>query len=149
MGFGRPGWWWWWGTITISGPLRDFRYTKHMPPPPLPLCSCLHIFPNPFCPLPSGASRMTDMENKPSEELHKGQSQAAEPQLKRSLGARHLQMLAIASSIGTGLFIGSGKALSTGGPFSLVFSFAWLGLVLATMMRKCPLLISPQLLFRA
>jgi len=49
-------------------------------------------------------------------------------------------MLAIASSIGTGLFIGSGKALSTGGPFSLVFSFAWLGLVLTTMMRKCPLL---------
>jgi len=47
-------------------------------------------------------------------------------------------MLAIASSIGTGLFIGSGKALSTGGPFSLVFSFAWLGLVLTTMMRKCP-----------
>ena len=47
-------------------------------------------------------------------------------------------MLAIASSIGTGLFIGSGKALSTGGPFSLVFSFAWLGLVLTTMMRKYP-----------
>lgn len=57
------------------------------------------------------------------------------PQLKRSLGARHLQMLAIASSIGTGLFIGSGKALRTGGPFSLVFSFTWLGAVLTTMMR--------------
>jgi len=106
------------------------------PPPPSPIVF-LHIFPNPFYPLPSGASRMTDMENKPSGELHKEQSQAAEPQLKRSLGARHLQMLAIASSIGTGLFIGSGKALSTGGPFSLVFSFAWLGLVLTTMMRKC------------
>ena len=101
---------------------------------------------NPFSPLPSGTSRMTDMENKPSEELHKGQSQAAEPQLKRSLGARHLQMLAIASSIGTGLFIGSGKALSTGGPFSLVFSFAWLGLVLTTMMRKCVQFSAPNCL---
>ena len=81
---------------------------------------------------------MADLENKPSGELYKEQSQGPEPHLKRALGARHLQMLAIASSIGTGLFIGSGKALSTGGPFSLVFSFAWLGLVLTTMMRKCP-----------
>jgi yeast amino acid transporter len=62
----------------------------------------------------------------------------ARPQLRRSLGARHLQMLAIASSIGTGLFIGSGKALRTGGPFSLVFSFMWLGLVLTSMMRMLP-----------
>ncbi|RPB01195.1 hypothetical protein L873DRAFT_1677700 [Choiromyces venosus 120613-1] len=74
-------------------------------------------------------------ENKPGGQLSEEQSQSREPQLKRALGARHLQMLAIASSIGTGLFIGSGKALSTGGPFSLVFSFAWLGLVLTTMMQ--------------
>jgi amino acid transporter len=75
-------------------------------------------------------------ENKPGRQLGEERSRSTEPQLKRALGARHLQMLAIASSIGTGLFIGSGKALSTGGPFSLVFSFAWLGLVLTTMMRE-------------
>lgn len=57
------------------------------------------------------------------------------PQLKRSLDARHLQMLAIASSIGTGLFIGSRGALRNGGPLTLVLAFTWFGCVLATMMR--------------
>ncbi|RPB16434.1 hypothetical protein P167DRAFT_481337 [Morchella conica CCBAS932] len=60
---------------------------------------------------------------------------AAAPQLQRALDARHLQMLAIASSIGTGLFIGSGQALRTGGPLALVVSFTWLGAVLTTMMQ--------------
>lgn len=63
---------------------------------------------------------------------------AAAPQLQRALDARHLQMLAIASSIGTGLFIGSGQALRTGGPLALVVSFTWLGAVLTTMMRMSP-----------
>lgn len=72
-------------------------------------------------------------ENKPIAAVH--DESPAPQQLKRSLEARHLQMLAIASSIGTGLFIGSGKALRTGGPFSLIFSFSWLGAVLTTMMR--------------
>lgn len=62
----------------------------------------------------------------------------ATPQLQRALDARHLQMLAIASSIGTGLFIGSGQALRTGGPLALVVSFSWLGAVLTTMMRISP-----------
>jgi len=96
---------------------------------------------------------MTDLEKKPGGELHdkEEKSQDAEPQLQRTLGARHLQMLAIASSIGTGLFIGSGKALSTGGPFSLVFSFAWLGLILTTIMRKLSTFSAPIsfFLFRA
>jgi hypothetical protein len=40
--------------------------------------------------------------------------------LARNLRSRHLQMIAIGGAIGTGLFIGSGGSLATGGPASLL-----------------------------
>lgn len=43
--------------------------------------------------------------------------------LKRSLDGRHLQLIALGGSIGTGLFIGSGGTLATGGPGSLMVCF--------------------------
>ncbi|CZR58012.1 probable amino acid transport protein GAP1 [Phialocephala subalpina] len=50
--------------------------------------------------------------------------------LVRRLKGRHLQMIAIGGSIGTGLFIGSGSALATGGPASLLLAFILIGAVL-------------------
>ncbi|RDL41140.1 Amino acid transporter-like protein [Venustampulla echinocandica] len=50
--------------------------------------------------------------------------------LVRKLKGRHLQMIAIGGSIGTGLFIGSGEALATGGPASLLIAFILIGGVL-------------------
>ncbi|KAI9888394.1 MAG: hypothetical protein M1814_000510 [Vezdaea aestivalis] len=55
--------------------------------------------------------------------------------LQRKLKARHIQMIAIGSNIGTGLFIGSGKALHTGGPLSLVLAFLLIGISLTIMMQ--------------
>jgi amino acid transporter len=52
--------------------------------------------------------------------------------LQRSLKGRHLQMIAIGGSIGTGLFVGSGSALANGGPASLIIAFMLVGVMLYT-----------------
>jgi Amino acid permease len=51
-------------------------------------------------------------------------------QLHRKLKSRHIQMIAIGGAIGAGLFIGSGKALSTGGPGAVVLDFSLIGFML-------------------
>lgn len=50
--------------------------------------------------------------------------------LVRKLKGRHLQMIAIGGSIGTGLFVISGKALATGGPASVIIAFSLIGMML-------------------
>ncbi|ELQ42122.1 amino-acid permease inda1 [Pyricularia oryzae] len=47
--------------------------------------------------------------------------------LVRELRNRHMQMIAIGGSIGAGLFVGSGKALRTGGPASLLICYSIVG----------------------
>jgi yeast amino acid transporter len=51
-------------------------------------------------------------------------------QLNQTLKMRHLHMIAIGGSIGAGLFVGSGKALSTGGPASLIIDFMIIGIMM-------------------
>ncbi|KAG6022390.1 hypothetical protein E4U41_002273 [Claviceps citrina] len=55
--------------------------------------------------------------------------------LRRALSARQVQMIAIGGTIGTGLFLGTGKSLATGGPASLLVGYAVTGgIVMLTML---------------
>lgn len=55
--------------------------------------------------------------------------------LARKLSARQVQMIAIGGTIGTGLFLGTGKSLATGGPASMLVAYAIVGgIVLLTML---------------
>ncbi|KAL2116556.1 hypothetical protein VTJ04DRAFT_8724 [Mycothermus thermophilus] len=50
--------------------------------------------------------------------------------LDRSMRTRHMHMIAIGGSIGAGFFVGSGKALNTGGPATLLIDFAIIGVMM-------------------
>ena len=67
----------------------------------------------------------TDSEGRPLKD-----QPPAEPALAMTLKNRHLQMIAIGGSIGTGLFVGSGSALAVGGPASLVIAYGLIGIML-------------------
>ncbi|GAA6028004.1 hypothetical protein JCM8097_001825 [Rhodosporidiobolus ruineniae] len=61
-------------------------------------------------------------------------SDAPEGTVHRGLKARHLQMIAIGGCIGTGLFVGAGSALATGGPLGLWLGYSLMGCIVGTMM---------------
>lgn len=50
--------------------------------------------------------------------------------LNQSLKGYHSQLIALASAIGTGLFIASGEGLATAGPIPLLAAFSFVGLSL-------------------
>jgi amino acid transporter, AAT family len=55
--------------------------------------------------------------------------------LRRALSARQVQMIAIGGTIGTGLFLGTGKSLATGGPASILIAYSIVGaIVFVTML---------------
>jgi D-serine/D-alanine/glycine transporter len=60
--------------------------------------------------------------------------QTEEPQLRRALSNRHIQMIAIGGAIGTGLFMGSGKTISLAGP-AILFVYMIIGFMLFFVMR--------------
>lgn len=56
-------------------------------------------------------------------------------QLARKLSARQVQMIALGGTIGTGLFLGTGKSLATGGPASMLIAYLIVGaIVFLTML---------------
>ncbi|PYH89274.1 arginine permease [Aspergillus ellipticus CBS 707.79] len=53
--------------------------------------------------------------------------------LKRGLQERHTQMIALAGAIGTGLFLGLGSSIQTGGPLGALLGYALVGLVVCAV----------------
>ena len=49
--------------------------------------------------------------------------------LQRGLSARQVSMIAIAGTIGTGLFLGTGRSLAQGGPASMLICYAIVGFI--------------------
>ncbi|KAG2235291.1 hypothetical protein INT48_007922 [Thamnidium elegans] len=56
--------------------------------------------------------------------------------LKRGLKARHIQMIALGGTIGTGLFMASGKAIANGGPGGALVAYALVGLLVFCVMMS-------------
>ncbi|KAF4997241.1 hypothetical protein FDECE_12142 [Fusarium decemcellulare] len=61
--------------------------------------------------------------------LRRANYKSANTALARELKNRHLQMIAIGGSIGTGLFVATGVALYRGGPASLLIAFIIMGVM--------------------
>lgn len=49
--------------------------------------------------------------------------------LKKKLKPRHISMIAIGGSLGTGLLIGTGRAFSTAGPLSTLIAYSFVGII--------------------
>ena len=61
-------------------------------------------------------------------------SRDASNQMERGLSNRHVQFIAIGGTIGTGLFLGSGKSIALTGP-SIILVYIGVGLVMYLLMR--------------
>lgn len=58
----------------------------------------------------------------------------AKPQLARNLKSRHIQLMAIGGTIGTGLFLGAGQSIHRAGP-AIIFAYLLTGIVCFLIMR--------------
>lgn len=61
--------------------------------------------------------------------LTSSQNEQTVNSLNRSLSTRQINMIAIAGTIGSGLFLGTGKSLAAGGPAALVICYSLIGFV--------------------
>ncbi|KAH7139713.1 amino acid permease [Dactylonectria estremocensis] len=64
----------------------------------------------------------------------RGLETSEDTKLQRGLQARHITMIAIGGAIGTGLVIGTGKALAQAGPGSVFISYTIIGFVVFLVM---------------
>ncbi|KAE8150965.1 amino acid permease [Aspergillus avenaceus] len=68
-------------------------------------------------------------------EKHIGGDQP-QPELQRKLKSRHLQMIAIGGTIGTGLFISSGTAIAHSGPAGALIAYIFVGTLVFSVMSS-------------
>ncbi|KAM0428556.1 hypothetical protein ACHAPT_006916 [Fusarium lateritium] len=82
-----------------------------------------------------GVIKPTDTVERGDDDMHiRGLETSAETSLQRGLKARHITMIAIGGAIGTGLIIGTGKALAQAGPGSVFICYTIIGFVVFLVM---------------
>jgi amino acid transporter len=81
--------------------------------------------------LPSTDAAVVELEH-----LHRVPTQTSTQGLKRDITMRQMCLMAAGGSIGAGLFVGSGQALRTGGPASLVINFFICGVMVSMTMAS-------------
>lgn len=59
-----------------------------------------------------------------------------EPQLKRGLKSRHITMISLGGTIGTGLFLASGSAIATAGPGGALMAYGLIGIMVYFLMTS-------------
>ncbi|WP_242364061.1 amino acid permease [Limosilactobacillus antri] len=68
--------------------------------------------------------------------------------MKRSLKSRHIQLMALGGTIGTGLFLGSGKAIRMAGP-AILLAYLITGMICFGIMRALGELLMANLKYRS
>lgn len=63
-------------------------------------------------------------------------SDAANTKLKRSLKSRHMNMIALGGSIGTGLFVAGGEVVSTAGPGGALVAYGFISIMVYFLMTS-------------
>ena len=58
------------------------------------------------------------------------------PQLKRGLQSRHITMISLGGTIGTGLFLASGSAIATAGPGGALLAYGLIGIMVYFLMTS-------------
>lgn len=113
--------------ITLT--LREVQYNAIMAQEKLPGATESALQAGPSPPSPHEINEYT---------VAHAQAQAIDPDsgVKRGLKNRHLSMMALAGIVGPGLLIGSGGALASGGPASLLIGFGVIGIIAFSIMQS-------------
>ncbi|EFP81032.2 uncharacterized protein PGTG_07284 [Puccinia graminis f. sp. tritici CRL 75-36-700-3] len=72
-------------------------------------------------------------EKKEDDGMSSNGSADASAQVQRKLKQRHISMIAVAGTIGTGLFLGSGQSLRQAGPIGTLLGYILMGAVVFSM----------------
>ncbi|PPJ58222.1 hypothetical protein CBER1_10215 [Cercospora berteroae] len=85
----------------------------------------------------SGTEKRLDAEHGPQSEVSEGEVLAdRHSDVRRGLKSRHVQFIGLGGAIGTGLFLGIGRALAQAGPLSLFLGYLTAGIAIYCMMMS-------------